>query len=306
MADPTFTFPPPDAALTGSIQLFEWDLGGLPIESAWLYLGSTPGGTEHLARWVGTGTASSAAGLPIDGSVVHGRIWYRLDGEWSAIERSWVAATSAGLPAVTTPLPGSTLSDSTATFRWTAAGQPVDAWWLRLGRQPGRADLAAIQAGTDLEATVAGLPRDQSTIHARLHFLIGGIWHRVDATYQAAAPPPPPPPPGGDVDRDELIRELQALVGVGADGIIGPLTRAALDQNWVARSASFDPSFAERFTNDPGVVSWVQRRLVARGRQELAVDGEFGPLTEAAAQADLDRGGIVAVESFEALLDPAP
>jgi peptidoglycan hydrolase-like protein with peptidoglycan-binding domain len=296
MADPTFTGPADGATLDGAIQLFSWDLGGVPIESAWLYIGATEGGSQYLSRWVGTATATSAGDLPIDGSAVHGRLWYRLGGVWSFIDRRWVAATSPGLPTIVEPVAGAKLEGDVQVFRWDTASLPVENSWLYVGSTLGASDHAALHTATDRQVTVGALPRDESTIHARLYFRVGGIWYFVDETYEAAADPGP--------TRDELVRELQALVGVSADGDIGPITERALNHNWVGHRDSFDPSFAARLTNDEGVVRWVQRRLIARGG-DLVADGDFGPGSEAVAVADLGRGGVVAAESFVALLDPA-
>ena len=296
MADPTFVSPDADATLDGTIQLVRWDLGDLPIQSAWLYLGATEGGSQYLSRFVGTSSSTSAGNLPTDGSAIHGRLWYQRDGIWDFVDRRWVAATTAGLPMLQTPAPGATLAGAEETFRWDFGPLEVQASWLYLGSDPAGSDLAVIPTGTDRQATVTGLPLDQRTVHARLYFLVGGLWYHVDESYQAAADLGP--------SRDELIRELQTLVGVTADGIIGPITRGALNDNWAARTDSFDPSFAERFTGGDDLVSWIQGRLVARGA-DLVVDGDFGPVTEAATIADLDRGGVVAAESYEALLDPA-
>ncbi|MEL6982351.1 MAG: hypothetical protein AAFO29_08005, partial [Actinomycetota bacterium] len=77
------------------------------------------------------------------------------------------------------------------------------------------------------------------------------------------------------------------------------------NRNWTGRPGSFDPSFAERLTNDEDVVRWVQRRLQAQGRGEVVENGDFDSVTETAAIAALGRGGVVAAESFQSLLDPA-
>ena len=108
---------------------------------------------------------------------------------------------------------------------------------------------------------------------------------------------------GVEPDRDTLIRQLQALVGTDADGIVGPLTIAALNRNWLGRDESFDPSVADTFVNNPRVVEWVQTRMNARDGFSLDVDGLFGPRTEAAAKTLLGRGGVITAESFLRLVE---
>ena len=85
---------------------------------------------------------------------------------------------------------------------------------------------------------------------------------------------------GIEPDRDTLIRQLQSLVGTTPDGIVGPQTRAALNRNWLGRDASFDPSVADTFVNNPRVVEWVQTRINARDGFSVSVDGQFGPRTD--------------------------
>ena len=104
-------------------------------------------------------------------------------------------------------------------------------------------------------------------------------------------------------DRDTLVRQLQRLVGVSADGIVGPRTIAALNRNWLGRDESFDSSVADTFTNNPRVIEWVQTGLNRRDGISLTVDGQFGPATEAAVVGLLDRGGVITAESFLQLVE---
>ncbi len=108
---------------------------------------------------------------------------------------------------------------------------------------------------------------------------------------------------GNEPDRDTLIRQLQSLAGATPDGIVGPETMAALNDNWLGNDASFDPSVADTFVNNPRLVEWVQTRINAREGFALTVDGVFGPRTEAAARTLLERGGIVTAESYLLLVE---
>ncbi len=108
---------------------------------------------------------------------------------------------------------------------------------------------------------------------------------------------------GFEPDRDALIRQLQSLVGTTPDGIVGPLTIAALNRNWLGNDTSWDPSVADTFVNNPRLVEWVQTRINARDGFSVGVDGEFGPRTEAAARTLLGRRGIVTAESYLLLVE---
>ncbi len=110
---------------------------------------------------------------------------------------------------------------------------------------------------------------------------------------------------GLEPGRDALTRELQRLVGVDDDGIVGDLTIAALNRNWVGRDESFDSSVADTFTNNPNVIAWIQRRVNSEDGFDLDIDGKFGPNTERGVKSVLDRRGVVAAESFLAFLERA-
>ncbi len=108
---------------------------------------------------------------------------------------------------------------------------------------------------------------------------------------------------GVEPTQDELTRELQALVGTAADGIVGPQTLAALNRNWLGRDESFDDSVAETFSNNPRVIEWVQARINTKDGFSVVVDGDFGPATEGAVKTYLGRGGVVTAESFLKLVE---
>jgi hypothetical protein len=294
--DPAITAPNPGATLRGSVQVFEWDLGGIPIESAWLYAGSSLGGSQYGSRFVGSDTETSVGNLPTDGSTVFVRLWYRVSGQWLRLDEEYVAAADAALPAITDPTSGGRLDGQTHTFRWTFSGLAVEAAWLYVGSEVGGSDYAATFVGAATSTTVDGLPTDESDVFTRLYFRLAGWWYLVDDQFIS----------GGLVipDTDTLTRELQALIGVTADGDAGPRTRAALNRNWLGRAQSFDPSFAARFENSDDLIRWVQRRMNTRAGLGVTVSGNFDAATEAAVIEHLGRGGVVAVESYLTLLQP--
>ncbi len=128
-------------------------------------------------------------GLPTNGSIVYVRLWSRIAGEWPYYDYA-VTATSEGITAqpaqLTSPAAGSVLAGSTATFQWTL-GTGVTEYWLWLGRTPGGSDLYDQSLGTELGATVTGLPTNGSIVYVRLWSRIGGAWPYYDYAVTAAS-----------------------------------------------------------------------------------------------------------------------
>jgi hypothetical protein len=295
------TTPPDGATLRGAIQVFDWEVDAEPVESAFLYVGSPLGGSQYGSRNLLAGGAANRGRIPIgslptDRSTVHARLWYRTGGLWRFADQQYTAAGAANQPRFTEPAPGRLIGDSTQTFRWDVADLQIDGYWLYVGSTPGGSDYALTPRGSESRsATVTSLPTDGGTIHVRLFFVVAGTWFFVDDSFETASVAPP--------SRDELTRELQRLVGATPDGVVGRRTRAALNRNWLGRPAGFDRSFAERFVNDADLVRWVQRRINSRTRTGLAENGTYDRVTEAAVVEHLGRSGVVAAESYLALLD---
>ena len=296
--DPEFIFPRAGSTLRGSIQEFRWDLGNVPLTSAWLYAGSVLGGSQYGSRSVGTDTAASLDGLPTDGSTVFMRVWYRSGGTWLRFDEEFVAASSDALPTITAPSSGGRLAGPSQRFTWTYNGLEVEAAWLYVGTTEGGSDLIATFVGTETATTVVGLPVSDNgsdgPVFTRLFFRVAGSWYFVDDQFE--------PGPAFVPDLDTLTRQLQGLVGETTDGIIGPVTTRALNRNWLGRTQSFDPSFAARFVNDADLVRWVQGRINTRAGSRLELTGEFDATTEAAVIDHLGKGGVVSAESFQELL----
>src|SRR5205085_2733376 len=70
------------------------------------------------AQWV------TVNGLPINGGTLYVRLWTLINGAWQSNDYTYAAcASSCGTSpaaAITSPLPGTTLSGSSVLFQWTA------------------------------------------------------------------------------------------------------------------------------------------------------------------------------------------
>ena len=87
-------------------------------------------------------------------------------------------------PAITSPVPGSTLSSSSVTFQWSS-GSGVSDYFLYVGSSLGTNDIYEMDQGLNLSATVNGLPQNGSTLYVRLWWQISGNWQYTDYTYTA-------------------------------------------------------------------------------------------------------------------------
>ena len=90
------------------------------------------------------------------------------------------------LAALTSPVAGSVLPGSSATFQWSAGYGPT-AYKLMLGtRGTGSANLFESGATKATSVTVDNLPTDGQPVYARLDSKINGVWQSVDYTLTAS------------------------------------------------------------------------------------------------------------------------
>lgn len=81
---PTMTSPVPDTSLDGNTQLFTWSANGLPVEAWWFDVGTRHDWSDLFeGAYTGETTSALVSGLPCDGSTLHVRLWYQIDGWWS-------------------------------------------------------------------------------------------------------------------------------------------------------------------------------------------------------------------------------
>lgn len=87
---------------------------------------------------------------------------------------------------MTTPVPNSTLSSTSATFMWNS-GSGASAYWLYVGSLPGGKSYhdSGQLASSARSRTVSGLPLDGRTVYVRLYSKLGSAWVYNDYTYTA-------------------------------------------------------------------------------------------------------------------------
>jgi len=182
--------PVPGTALPGAETTFRWSAGAGALQYS-LSVGTTGSGSFNVySQGQGTNLSATVSGLPVDGSPVYVRLWTQFGGDigWLLTDYTYAAA-SLSKAALTSPAPGTTLPGAVTTFNWSAAAGALQ-YSLSVGTTgPGSFNVYSQGQGTNLSATVSGLPVDGSPVYVRLWTQLGGGtgWVLTDYTYAAAS-----------------------------------------------------------------------------------------------------------------------
>lgn len=201
LADPQIVNPSAGSTLSGSGQIFTWNIDGADIERVWLYVGTTIGGRDIANSGdLGLDTEYHVIGIPLDGSPIHARLWYYSVSRWFYIDSSYTVAdldVEISTPTMDSPVNNSELASTSIDFRWSDNNTPANHWWLYLGTTNGGKDIydsgSAIRSQTSV--TVDELPTDGGLLFARLWYRTAADgWKYVDSLYQLEPETEPPPP----------------------------------------------------------------------------------------------------------------
>ncbi len=190
---PEVTSPAPGSTLPGSTVAFSWTANGNPVTQFWIYLGTTPTARDlYNSGSLGLATTKTVSGIPTNGAKVYLQLWYLIGSTWSY--STYEYQTLDLRPTITSPVPGSTLTQSTVRFSWTAPSQggSVAEWVLYVGTGPGAYNLFnSGSLGLSTFVDVPGLPTDGRRLYVRLFYRIGATWTPLDVQYTAATLPNP-------------------------------------------------------------------------------------------------------------------
>jgi hypothetical protein len=183
------TTPTPSTKLSSSGVTFTWSAGE-GVNYYWLNLGTTDSGAGAKNLYAGTSTtltSVTATGLPTNGETIYATLYSYIAGVWQPTIYTYTASGSPTPAVLTTPQPGTALTNSTVTFMWSP-GSPATDYWLNVGTGTSGAAAKNLYAGgstTATSVTVTGLPTNGETIYATLYTLIGGAWEPTVYTYTA-------------------------------------------------------------------------------------------------------------------------
>ena len=170
----TLVSPAPGTALAGVASTFTWTAGQGALEY-FLFIGSSPGGSDAYAASQATRSTVSVNDLPIDGRPLYVRLWTRFNSTWQAFNDYTYTAVTLAKAQMATPAPGSTLTGGSATFTW-GASQGAQEYFIFIGSSPGGYDLYSGSQATRTSVIVSGLPSDGRTVYVRLYTRFGTTW----------------------------------------------------------------------------------------------------------------------------------
>ena len=196
LAAPEIVQPSASSTLSGSSQTFTWSLNNtagadaIEVDQWWLYVGTSVGARDIANSGdLGKNTEYNVIGIPVDGSIVHARLWYFSSARWNFVDSSYTAATidaEPATPVMVSPANGGELVGGSAKFVWHDNNTPVNFWWLYLGSTQGGKDIYDSEQSirNQTSVTVDQLPVDGSAVYARLWFrtAVGG-WQFADTMY---------------------------------------------------------------------------------------------------------------------------
>jgi len=188
-AYPYFSMPLSDSTLISTNQTFAWSTDNTNALDWWLYVGTSIGGSElYDSGSLGASTTSASVGsLPVDGSMIHARLWYKTDTAWEYMDDSFTAYEGTS-PSLILPLDGAELTGASQLFEWTDNGMTVDNWWLYAGTSQGGHQL---HDSGNLDPTayswdIDNLPTDGSMVYIRLWYQLRSAWFFQDYTFSTS------------------------------------------------------------------------------------------------------------------------
>jgi hypothetical protein len=182
--------PMPGSTFAGPNVTFTWTTG-VGVTEYSLQLGTTGVGSSNLyASPTLTDPSVAVTDLPTSGEMVYARLSSMIGGAWQTADYTYTEALTSASPALTSPIPGTTLPGSNVKFSWSAA-TGATGYTLQLGNTGvGSKNLYMSPSLSPTSAAVTGIPESGATVYARLYWRVDGAWQSADYTYTESMPTP--------------------------------------------------------------------------------------------------------------------
>ena len=172
---PPLVTPVPDSMLMGSTVTFTGKHVAGDLQH-WIYVGTTPGSFNIKSQNMGTSHTVTVSGLPQTGTI-YVRYWTRFTTGWRYMDHTYLT-----VPGILSPVPGSLLWGSSATFTGEHTIADLQHWVYVGTTGVGSANLKNQNLGLGHSVTVNGLP-NSGKIYVRYWTRTSTGWKWKDHTY---------------------------------------------------------------------------------------------------------------------------
>lgn len=168
------TGPVTNKALTGPAITFTWKDTSSETQIWWLEVGSSRGAKNYHDSGALQTLSRTVTGLPTDGREVFVRLWHNDGNGWDYMDANYISGPP-GLPALSTPVPGASLSGEDVYFAWNSGGLNVSNWWLYVGSSQGAFDYhSSGDLQTNQSTVVKNLPGTGEELYVTLWYKLVG------------------------------------------------------------------------------------------------------------------------------------
>jgi hypothetical protein len=185
------TSPTPGSTLSSSSATFNWTAGG-GVTYYQIRVGTSGAGSNNLLKLQTAAlTSGLVSNIPTYGVPLYVRLYSLINGAWQFVDYIYTESGAPVPAALTSPTPGSTLTGSSATFKWSA-GNGVTDYEIRIGTtSAGSKDLLSLTTTALSSGAVSNIPINGKTVYVRLYSMINAAWQYQDYTYKEWMAPLP-------------------------------------------------------------------------------------------------------------------
>lgn len=174
---PKIISPTPGSTLNSTNVIFH---GGTYGVKHWIQVGTGKGMKDIKNQYMGTSGVITVSGLPYTGKI-YVRYWSEMPQGWDYHDYTYTMNVPDAPPKLITPVPGSSLFTTTATFTGAHASGDLQ-HWLYVGTAKGTSHVLSQNMGTNHSISVSGLPQS-GTIYVRYWTRFASGWKFQDHTY---------------------------------------------------------------------------------------------------------------------------
>jgi hypothetical protein len=172
--------------LTSAATTFTWSPGPAGTTGYGLNIGTTGVGSADLVNIYPVSGTSVTVNLPTNGTMIYVRLWTVLNGTTFLYNDYTYTEFTQSPAAITSPMPGSTLTSAATTFTWSAGPAGTTGYGLNVGTTGvGSADLVNIgPLPLSPTSVTVNLPTNGTPIYVRLWTILNGTTYLYnDYTY---------------------------------------------------------------------------------------------------------------------------